>query len=263
MWVKSLGQMGRRTLLTLGFFLSTLAQLAPRFSRTLPHLGFMQYRLWLRTMITQGLESLPILALLSFAIGIVLAFQMGRQLSTYGAEIYVVDLIGFSVLREFAPMMAAIIVAGRTASGFTSEIGLMKLNQETDALTVLGVPLSRALILPRLWSLLFIMPLLTIWADVFGITGGLVMSSHEFNITHYEFLLRLQQEVSPSAFFLGLVKAPFFAITIVLVGCYHGLCVHTSAASLGKETTKSVVTAIFWIILLDALASIIFSMLGL
>lgn len=210
-----------------------------------------------------GYQALPILGLLSFMIGIVITYQMGIQLRTYGANIFIVDLLGLSVLREFGPLLTAIMVAGRTGSSFTAQIGIMKINQEIDALDTMGVTPGELLVLPRIAALFFVMPLLTIWSDIFGIIGGMMMARNLLDLTWYDFLIRFQHEIPLRALFIGLGKAPVFALIIASIGCFQGMRVRGSADSVGKNTTRSVVLGIFFIIVADAIFSVIFSKLKL
>ncbi len=223
-------------------------------------------RLRLRILLHQleiiGFRALNIVGLLSFLIGVVLAYQMGDQLQTYGATLYLADLLGMAQLREFGPLLTAIIVAGRTGSAFTAQLGLMKINQEVDAIKTLGISPLDMLVLPRVLALLIALPLLTVWADVLGIFGGMIMSKALFGLTPADFLQRFQEAISLRIFLLGLVKTPFYAAIIAMVGCYHGLQVSGSATSAGQQTTLSVVRSIFMIILMDGIFSIIFSGFG-
>lgn len=211
---------------------------------------------------TAGFQALPIIALLSFMIGIVLAYQMGLQLRDYGANIYVVDLIGVAVLREFGPLLTAIMVAGRSGSAFTAQLGTMQVNEEIDALKIMGLTPGELLVLPRLGGLLIALPLLTIWADIFGVIGGMLMSKGLLNISFAEFLHRFQQQVKLRSLIIGVGKAPVFALIIGSIGCFQGFQVIGSAESVGYRTTKSVVQAIFMIIVADAAFSILFSKLN-
>jgi phospholipid/cholesterol/gamma-HCH transport system permease protein len=206
-----------------------------------------------------GWQALPIIALLSFLIGVVLTYQMGLQLRNYGANIFIVDLLGLSVLREFAPLITAIMVSGRTGSAFTASIGMMKLNQEIDALDTLGVTPAELLLIPRIMGLFIALPLLTMWSDIFGVLGGIVTSNNMLGITWYDFLRRFPQAIPLRSFLIGIGKAPVFALIISSVGCFQGMQVKNSAESVGQNTTKSVVLAIFFIIVADAIFSIIFS----
>lgn len=211
------------------------------------------------TIYETGFQALPIIALLSFLIGVVITYQMGLQLKNYGANVFIVDLLGLAILREFAPLITAIMVSGRSGSAFTASLGMMKLNQEIDALNTLGVTPAELLLLPRIIGLFISLPLLTMWSDIFGILGGMVMSNNMLGITWYDFLNRFPQVIPLRALLIGLGKAPVFALIIASVGCFEGMQVKNSADSVGKNTTRSVVLAIFFIIVADAVFSIIFS----
>ncbi len=206
-----------------------------------------------------GLKALPIIALLSFLIGVVLAYQMGLQLATYGANIFIAYLSGMAVFREFAPLITAIIVAGRTSSAFTAQIGSMKVNEEVDAILTMGLSPTELLVMPKVLGLLIVFPLLIFWADIFSILGAMIMSHTMLNIGYYDYLERLRDSVGLSQMMLGLYKAPAFAIIIALVGCFQGFRVQSSADSIGSQTTKSVVQALFLIIIADAIFSIVYS----
>ncbi len=210
-----------------------------------------------------GLQSLPIVALLCFLIGVVLAYQLGMQLKNYGANIFMVYLTGVAILREFGPLITAIILAGRTSSAFTAEIGSMKVNQEIDALLTMGFFPSEFLVLPKVLGLIIIFPLLIFWADVFGVLGSMLMAQVSLGIDPYSFLTEFANSVELKQLLIGLSKAPVFSLIIGLVGCYQGFQVEYSADSVGKKTTKSVVQAIFLIIIADAAFSTLYSMLGL
>lgn len=208
-----------------------------------------------------GIQALPIVGLLAFLIGIVLAYQMGLQLQTYGANIFIAYLSGLAIFREFGPLITAIIVAGRTSSAFTAQIGSMKINEEIDAIKTMGLSPTELLVLPKVLALLFIFPLLIFWADVFSVLGALYMSKWMLNVSYVDFMVRLRDSVGLDQLMLGLYKAPAFAILISLVGCYQGFRV--GADNIGSQTTKSVVQALFLIIVADAIYSIIYSWLNL
>jgi phospholipid/cholesterol/gamma-HCH transport system permease protein len=208
---------------------------------------------------TTGYQALPIIALLSFMIGVVIAYQMGNQLRTYGANILIVDFLGLSILREFGPLITSIMVAGRTGSSYTAELGTMKINQEIDALNTMGVTPQELLLLPRIIGLFIALPLLAMWADIFGIIGGMVMAKTILGISPYDFLVRFQNVIPVRMLIIGLGKAPIFALIIASIGCFQGERVELSSDSVGKKTTRSVVLSIFFIIVADALFSIIFS----
>jgi phospholipid/cholesterol/gamma-HCH transport system permease protein len=210
-----------------------------------------------------GLSALPIVALLSFLIGVVLAYQMGLQLETYGASIFIAYLSGMAIFREFAPLITAIIVAGRTSSAFTAQIGSMKINEEIDALYTMGLSPTELLVVPKLLGLLIMFPLLIFWADFFSTLGAMMMSKFMLNVGYYDFISRLQDTVGLRQMMLGLYKAPTFAILIALVGCFQGFRVQANADSVGTQTTKSVVQALFLIIITDATYSIVYSWLNL
>ncbi len=210
-----------------------------------------------------GVKALPIVALLSFLIGVVLAYQMGLQLETYGASIFIAYLSGMAIFREFAPLITAIIVAGRTSSAFTAQIGSMKINEEIDALNTMGLSPVELIVVPKVLGLLFIFPLLIFWADVFSIIGAMLMSKFMLHVGYLDFLTRLQDSVGIKQMMLGLYKAPAFALLIALVGCFQGFRVESNADSVGSQTTKSVVQALFLIIIADAFFSVIYSWLDL
>lgn len=212
---------------------------------------------------TAGIQALPIIALLSFLIGIVLAYQMGLQLETYGANSFIAFLSGMACFREFAPLITAIIVAGRTSSSYTAQIGSMKINEELDAIATMGLSSVELLVLPKLLGLSFVFPLLIFWSDFFSILGAMFMSKIRLSVGYIDFLTRLQDSVGAKQLLLGLYKAPAFAILIALVGCFQGFNVEANATSIGSQTTKSVVQALFLIIIADAAYSIIYSWLHL
>lgn len=209
-----------------------------------------------------GLNAVPIIALLSFLIGVVLAFQGAAQLQRFGAELLVVNLLGISILRELGVLLTAIIIAGRSGSAFTAEIGTMKINQEIDAIETLGLDPFEVLILPRVLALFVTLPLLGFFGSIMGLFGGAVMSYFILDITFGQFIKQLQTAVSLNQLWIGLVKAPVFAFTIAMVGCYEGLKVTGSAESVGRLTTQSVVVSIFLVIIIDAVFSIMFANVG-
>ncbi len=210
-----------------------------------------------------GIGALPIVALLSFLIGIVLAYQMGLQLQTYGANNFIAYLSGMAIFREFAPLITAIIIAGRTSSAFTAQIGSMKINEEIDALSTMGLSPTEFLVMPKMLGLLFIFPLLIFWSDFFSLIGAMFMSKWMLNVGYADFLARLRDSVGLTQMMLGLYKAPTFAIIIALVGCFQGFRVKASGDTIGSQTTKSVVQALFLIIVADAAYSIIYSWMDL
>ncbi len=209
-----------------------------------------------------GLDALPIVGLLAFLIGVVLAYQGSDQLARFGAEIFTVNLVGVAVLREMGVLITAIIVAGRSGSAFTAQIGTMKVNQEVDAMYTIGLDPVDVLVLPRLLALLIALPLLTFYANVMGLLGGAVMATVVLDIDLLSFVRQLRDAVELMTFWVGMIKAPVFAFVIALIGCYEGLKVSSNAESVGLRTTRAVVEAIFLVIVLDALFSIFYSVIG-
>ena len=210
-----------------------------------------------------GVNAIPIVALMAFLIGVVLAFQGAAQLRQFGAEVFVVDLIAISVLRELGILLTAIIVAGRTGSAFTASIGSMKMREEVDAMRTLGLDPIEVLVAPRVLALILVLPILGFIADITGLLGGAVMSWIELGVSPGMFRTRLVDSIDVTHFWIGLVKAPFFAMIIGIIGCYEGLKVEGTAESLGRLTSKSVVLAIFMVIVADAMFSIFFAVVGL
>jgi phospholipid/cholesterol/gamma-HCH transport system permease protein len=206
-----------------------------------------------------GLDALPILGLLSFLVGTVIAYQAASQLARYGANIFVVDLIAHSLLRELAPMLVAVVVAGRSGSAFAAQIGTMKVAEEIDALRTLGVSPQEMLVVPRMLALLVVMPLLTVYAEVLGVLGGFIIAWSQLGVDAMSFLDRFDDTIRLSTFLFGIGKAPVFAVIIALVGCYQGFSASGSADSVGRHTTRSVVQAIFLVIIVDAIFSVLAS----
>jgi len=209
-----------------------------------------------------GFDALPIVGLIAFLIGVVLAYQGTLQLRMFGAEIYTIDLIAISVLRELGILLTAIVVAGRTASAYAAELGSMKVNEEVDAIRTLGLDPVELLVRPRVIALLLAMPILTLFANFCGLLGGGVMAWIVLDIDPVLYLSRLQDAVTIDSFWVGMIKAPVFGLVIALVGCFEGMQVSGSADSVGKHTTRSVVEAIFLVIVMDAMFSILFGFIG-
>ena len=209
-----------------------------------------------------GLRAVPIVALMAFLIGVVLAFQGASQLRQFGAEVFVVDLIAVSILRELGILLTAIIVAGRTASAFTAAIGSMKMREEIDAMRTLGLDPASILFVPRILALLLMLPILGLIANVSGLVGGALMSWVELGISPALFTTRLVEGTDIDHLTVGLVKAPVFALIIGVVGCHAGMQVGSNAESLGRQTSKAVVAAIFAVIVADALFSVFFAEIG-
>ncbi|HKK31786.1 MAG TPA: ABC transporter permease [Alphaproteobacteria bacterium] len=213
-------------------------------------------------MYAAGVAALPIVGLLSFLIGVVTAYQGADQLVRFGAEILTVNVVGIGVLREMGPLIAAIVVAGRSASAFAAQIGTMKINEEIDALRVIGLDPIIVLVVPRTLALVIVFPFLVVYADALAILGGAIMATTALDISFGQFSSQFQAEVPLQNFWVGLSKAPLFASAIAGIGCYQGLQAGQGAAAVGEKTTAAVVQAIFLVIVIDALMSIVFSVLG-
>ena len=210
-----------------------------------------------------GIEALPIVGLMAFLTSVVLAYQGVEQLRPYGGEQFTVNLIALSVLREMGVLITAIMVAGRTGSAFTAEIGVMKAREEVDALQVMGLEPFRLLVIPRLIAIMIALPLLTFFAALMGLAGGYFITQALMDITLTQYIERLHSAVSGNDLFVGMAKAPVFAFMIATVACMHGLRVTGSAESIGQETTASVVKSIFIVLMLDAFFSVMFERMGL
>ena len=233
------------------------------FARCIAQPARIRWRPILYNMRTAGFDALPIIGLLSFLIGVVVAYQAADQLRQFGANIFVADLVGLSMLREFAPLMTAIIVAGRSGSAYAAQIGTMAVTEEIDAMRTLGIAPIEMLVLPKMLALIVVLPLLTFFADVLGVFGGMIMARAQLGVGFGDFLERFTKAVSVTAYLIGIGKAPVFAGIIVLVGCFQGFRTKGGADSVGRQTTKSVVQSIFLVIVADALFSIAFSALDL
>jgi phospholipid/cholesterol/gamma-HCH transport system permease protein len=243
-------------------FLSFIGECVVALLYTLLHPGRIRWTEWLDDMYETGIKALPIVGLLSFLMGVVIAYQGAVQLRLYGANIYIADLVGYSMLRELAPLLTAILVCGRTGSAYTAKIGTMQVREEVAALQTIGIAPIDLLVLPKLLSLLIVLPLLCIYADVLAIAGGMFMAATQLGIGYNAFLSRLGEAISYSTFMIGIGKAPVFAAIIAVVGCYQGFRVQGSAESVGRQTTVSVVQSIFLVIVVDAMFSILFSVMG-
>ncbi|MEE8275411.1 MAG: MlaE family lipid ABC transporter permease subunit [Alphaproteobacteria bacterium] len=230
--------------------------------RTLVHPRRVRWTALVNHMERTGIDAVPIVALMSFLIGVVLAYQGAEQLRRFGIEIFVIDLVGISILREIGILLTAIIIAGRSGSAFTAAIGSMKVHEEIDAMRTIGLDPMEVLVLPRLLALVVTLPLLTFFADVMGLLGGALLAWLALDITPGQFTERLVDSVPIWSFWVGMIKAPVFAFLIAMVGCFEGLQVAGSAESVGRHTTKSVVEAIFLVIIFDAAFSILFSYIG-
>jgi len=209
-----------------------------------------------------GVRALPIVTLISFLIGIVLAYQGITQLARFGAQIYTVDLLGLGTLREVGVLLTSIVIAGRSGSAFTAQIGMMVINEEVSALKVMGLSPFYLLVMPRIIALVIALPLLTFWSDIISLLGGAIMMNWLLDLSFTQYKNQLVGAITPTAFWVGMIKAPFFGFIISFVSCFEGLCVGGTSESVGFHTTKSVVESIFLIVVLDAFFSILFAHLG-
>ncbi|MBS0580263.1 MAG: ABC transporter permease [Proteobacteria bacterium] len=205
-----------------------------------------------------GVTALPIVALIAFLISVIIAYMSATQLRGLGADIYVVDLVTIGVLRELGVLLTSIIVAGRSGSAFAAELGSMKLNQEVDALVATGVNPYEVLVVPRVLGLVIALPLLSIVADLVGIGGGALLCRFLLQMPFDQFIARANDAISSTTFWVGVIKAPVFAVLIAVAGCYRGMQVRDSARELGRLVTVAVVQAIFLVILADALFAVLF-----
>jgi phospholipid/cholesterol/gamma-HCH transport system permease protein len=205
-----------------------------------------------------GVTAIPIVSLIAFLISVIVAYLGAQQLARFGADIFVVDLVTIAVLREMGVLLTAVIVAGRSGSAFAAEIGVMRLNEETDALRAMGMNPIELLVVPRVLALVIALPLLTVIADAMGLAGGILLSLINLHIPVPEFTARMRESLSTTTYWDGLIKAPVFAALIAIVGTYRGMQVRDSARELGRLTTVAVVQSIFMVILADALFAVLF-----
>jgi phospholipid/cholesterol/gamma-HCH transport system permease protein len=246
---------GWRMVESLLAFLGRVSYAAGRASLSLRH--------WRPTSIARhvydtGITAIPIVALIAFLIAVILAYMGAQQLRKFGADIYVVDLVTVGVLRELGVLLTAIIVAGRSGSAFAAEIGAMRLNEEVDALQAIGVDPIEVLVLPRLIGLVIALPLLTVIADGIGLVGGGLLCHTLLGMPLAQFVNRADEAIASTTFWVGIIKAPVFALLIALAGTWCGLRVRGSSRDLGRLTTLAVVQAIFFVILADALFAVLF-----
>lgn len=226
---------------------------------TFAHPRTLRGRSLLKRLELDGFDALPIIGLLLFLVGTVIAYQGAEQLRVLGASIYVVDLVGISLLREIAPLVTAIVIAGRSGAAYTAEIGTMKVTEELDALRTIGLSPMELLVIPRIAALMIALPLLTVFGDIIGVLGGMLISYSQLGIRYAEFISRFREEIALRQYLIGIGKAPVFAMIIALIGCYQGFQVGGDVESVGRNTTTSVVQAIFLVIVFDALFSILLS----
>ncbi|MDD2780189.1 ABC transporter permease [Sulfuricurvum sp.] len=262
-WLYSLGEGAHKNLTGITQFIAFLGEAFVLLFYTLLHPSKIRYRSIVAHIFTTGASALPIIAISAFLIGVVIAYQSIVQLQKFGADIFIVDTIGISLTRELAPLITAIVVAGRSGSAFTAQIGAMKMTQEIDAMKTMGFDPFTFLVWPRVIALMIVMPLLIFFADIIGIFGGMVIAQAQSNLSFTEFIHRLQGALALKHYMIGIIKGPFFAFLIAMVSTYRGMQVSSNTESIGYYTTKSVVNAIFLVIACDALFSILLTELNL
>ena len=262
-WLEQLGRSAGAALQQALDLLAFIGEVAVTAAGVLAHPRRLRWRTVLRHIQIGGANALAIVGLMSFLLGIVVAYQVAGPLRNYGANVLVVDLVGLAMLREFAPLMSAIIIAGRSGSAYAAQIGTMVVTDEVDAMRTLGINPLELLVLPKLLALVVAMPLLTVFADITGVFGGMVMAQAKLGISMAEFTERFGRQLQGAALLLGVGKSLVFAVIIVLVGCFQGFRTRGSADSVGRQTTLSVVQAIFLVIVADAAFSVLFNMLDL
>jgi len=242
--------------------LAFLGRLTATALRGVPHPHGLRPTSIARHVYDTGITAIPIVALIAFLISVIIAYMSAQQLSSYGAEVFVVDLVTIGVLRELGVLLTAIIVAGRSGSAFAAEIGSMQLNEEVDALQATGVDSFEVLVLPRVLGLVIALPLLTVIADLVGLVGGAVLCASLLHMPLDQYVNRVSLAISPTTFWVGIIKAPVFAVLIAMAGTHRGMQVRGSSRELGRLTTVAVVQAIFLVILADALFAVLFLEIG-
>jgi phospholipid/cholesterol/gamma-HCH transport system permease protein len=214
------------------------------------------------TIYESGVRALGITALVGFLIGVVLSYLSALQLKTFGAEVYIIDILGLSIIRELGPLLAAILVAGRSGSAMTAQLGIMRVTEELDALSAMGISNSLRLILPKVIALMIVMPLLGAWTSASALIGGMFSAQNTLDISYQQFFLKLPNVVPLFNVFIGLGKGIVFGIMIALIASHFGFRIKPNTESLGIETTNSVVASITFVIMIDAIFAILFMGVG-
>jgi phospholipid/cholesterol/gamma-HCH transport system permease protein len=260
--IDGFGQQVLRSLAQVRDFVALMGQLLLDFARLLaaPHWG--PWRDFSGHLYNIGAQALPITALVGFLIGVVLAYLMSQVLRQFGAETFIVDIIGLALIRELGPLLAAVLLAGRSGSAITAQIGVMRVTEELDAMRVLGIPAGFRLVLPRAMALAIVMPLIAVWTTLAALVGGMLAADLVLGITPSYFIQSLPNAVMPSNLWLAIGKSTVFGVLIAVIGCHFGLRVKPNTESLGRGTTASVVTAITSVILIDALFAVLFKSVG-
>jgi len=232
------------------------------FVKSLRHPLNIRYGAIIKNIEESGVRAIPIIIVTSFLIGVVITYQGAVQLEKFGANIFIVEMIGISLTRELAPLITAIVVAGRTGSAYTAQLGVMKITEEMDAMRTMGFNPHHFLVIPRILALMIALPLLVFLADIVGIFAGMIISEVHLQLSFSEFFHRLQNVLDVKHVWIGLIKAPFFAFLIGIISCFRGFQVQKNTESIGRYTTISVVNAIFLVIACDAIFSVILTEMG-
>jgi len=249
-------------LIELYLFFGFLGEIFIHFAKALTHPKLFRIKAIVHDIEKMGLNAVPIITVLSLLIGVVMAYQSSIKLKEFGANIFIVDLVSISITRELGPLIVAILLAGRSASSYTAQIGIMKVTEEIDVIQTMGLHPFDVLVFPKIISMIISLPLLVILADITGIFGGAIVANLSLGITYYDFYLRLSNVLSLHTFLSGLIKAPVFAFVIAVIGCFKGLRTSKNVESIGENVTISVVDGIFAVIVIDAVFSVVFRWAG-
>ncbi|MFY9075454.1 ABC transporter permease [Malaciobacter mytili] len=262
-FIINLGKSSYKFYLELKEFIYFFGKISYFFIYSLMNPKKIRFKAMLKYIDSSAINAMGIIALTSFLVGIVIAYQGAVQLEKFGANIFIVEMICITMFREIAPLVTAIVIAGRTASSYTAEIGAMKITDEIDAMKTMGFEPTIFLTLPRVFALFISLPLLVFFADIIGVFAGMLIANLDLNITFLEFINRMYAEVPLKHLLIGIIKSMFFGIFIALIGCYRGFQVQNNTTSIGKYTTISVVSAIFVVIAFNALFSVVLTESGL
>jgi len=261
--IENIGKNTYKNLQELKLFIIFLGELFYYFFYSLIKPKKIRFKEMLKYVDASGIGALGIITLTSFLVGIVIAYQGAVQLEKFGANIFIVEMICITMFREIAPLLTAIVIAGRTASSYTAQIGAMKITEEVDAMKTMAFEPTIFITLPRVFALFISLPLLVFFADIIAVGSGMIVAYIDLDITYAEFINRMYEEVGIKHFLIGIIKSIFFGIAIAIIGCYRGFQVRNNTTSIGKYTTKSVVNAIFVVIALNAIFSVILTESGL
>lgn len=262
-WLAGVGMWGHRISDHLLGALRLMGQLALDMGTLLRHPRLGPWRDLSGHVYRIGATALPITAAVGFLIGVVLAYLMSKQLRTFGADIFIVNILGLSIIRELGPVLAAILLAGRSGSAITAQIGVMRVTEEIDAMRVMGIPRGFRLVMPRALAMVLVMPLVSVWTIVAALIGGMVVADIALGLTPGYFASALPKAVRVANLWLAVGKSAVFGLVIALVGCHYGLRVLPNTQSLGEGTTASVVTSITLVIIVNAIFAILFRDVGL